>query len=271
MGATRETDASLSRPRAAINDFVKAHELAWDLTMAALALLYIALGLFEDHPYGALNVHTVIPLEFAITAIFLAEFCLRFYAARSRAQYLRRHWIDLLALLPSIRYLRFLRLGRLFYLLQAARVLRLGVLIRFLVESDRVANQIRWIAQRNGVHVFLLAALGLVTVGGSLVWELEHAANRSFANFGDAMWWAFATMTTVGSGTQPETVPGRVIGGSIMVLGICCFGLITATVTAHFVRHDRGEQQASPNELLATLQDIQRRLAHLEEVIGSAR
>ena len=35
--------------------------------------------------------------------------------------------------------------------------------------------------------------------------------------------------------------------------------------------HDRGEQQASPNELMATLQDIQRRLARLEEVIGSAK
>jgi voltage-gated potassium channel len=264
-------DVRLSRPRAAINQFVKGHELAWDLAMAALALAYIALGLFEDHPYGALNVHTVTPFEIGITAIFLAEFAVRFYAAPSRAQYLRRHWIDLLALLPSIRYLRFLRLGRLFYLFQVARVLRLGVLIRFLVESNRVANQIRWIAQRNGVHVILLSALGLVVVGGSLVWELEHTTNTSFANFGDAMWWAFATMTTVGSGTQPESVPGRVIGGAIMVLGICCFGLITATVTAHFVHHDRGEQQASPNELMAALQDIQRRLAHLEDVIGTAK
>jgi voltage-gated potassium channel len=261
----------LSRSRAAINQFVAKHELAWDLTMAALALVYVVLGLFEDHALGPLSVRTVTPFEIGITSIFLAEFALRFYAAPSRAQYLRRHWIDLLALLPSIRYLRFLRLGRLIYLFQAARVLRLGVLVRFLVESNRAANQIRWIAQRNGVHVILLSALGLVVIGGFIVWELEHVTNRSFANFGDSVWWAFATMTTVGSGTQPETVPGRVIGGLIMVLGICCFGLITATVTAHFVHHDRGEQQASPNELMATLQDIQRRLAKLEEVIGSAK
>lgn len=78
------------------------------------------------------------------------------------------------------------------------------------------------------------------------------------------MWWAFATMTTVGYGTGPLTLPGRIIGGLIMVIGICCFGLVTATVTAHFVHHNRGEVQATPNEIMAALRDIQERLAKLE-------
>jgi voltage-gated potassium channel len=239
--------------------------------MAGLALLYIGLGLFEDHPLGVLDSQTVTPVEIGITGIFLAEFALRFYAAPSRSKYFRAHWIDLLALLPAIRYLRFLRLGRLVYLFQAARVLRLGVLIRFLVESDRVANQIRWIADRTGVHVVLLSALGLVMVGGSLVWEIEHTTNTAFANLGDAVWWAFATMTTVGYGNGPMTVPGRLIGGAIMVIGIGCFGLITATVTAHFVREPQGRLQASPNELMAALRDIQERLARLEEAVQTSR
>src|SRR2546421_4810467 len=260
--------AALSGRRQSINDFVARHELSWDLSMAGLALLYILAGLFEDHPHGALNVQNLTPIEIAITAIFLGEFSLRFYAAPSRTAYLRRHWIDLLALLPAIRYLRFLRLGRLVYVFQAARFLRLGMLIRFLAESDRVGNQIRWIAERNGVHLILIAALGLVVVGGSLVWEIEHATNTSFGNVGDAIWWAFATMTTVGYGQGPMTVPGRIIGGLIMVIGIGCFGLITATVTAYFVHHARGQHQASPNELLTALQDIQPRLARLEGVVG---
>ena len=268
MGADSPANSAIGRTRAAINQFVERHELAWDLTMAGLALVYIVLGLFEDHPTSLLDLRTVTTIELVITGIFLAEFLLRFYAAQSRLKYFRRHWIDLLALLPAIRYLRFLRLGRLIYLLQAARFLRLGMLIRFLAESDRVGSQVRWIAERNGVHLILIAALGLVVVGGSLVWELEHATNTSFANVGDAIWWAFATMTTVGYGRGPMTVPGRIIGGLIMVIGIGCFGLITATVTAYFVHHARGQHQASPNELLTALQDIQQRLARLEEVIG---
>jgi len=270
MGAEYTAGPAISRRRAGINKFVKDHELAWDLSMAGLALLFIGLGLLEDHPLGVLNSQTVTPIELGITGVFLTEFAVRFYAAPSRGKYLRAHWIDLLALLPAIRYLRFLRLGRLFYLFQAARVLRLGMLVRFLVESDRVANQVRWIADRTGVHVVLLSALGLVTVGGSLVWELEHTTNRAFGSIGDAVWWAFATMTTVGYGTGPMTLPGRLIGGVIMVIGIGCFGLITATVTAHFV-HEGRRRQASPNEMMAALHDIQERLARLEEVVQRSR
>src|SRR5690348_5480347 len=155
--------------------------------MAGLALLYIVAGLFEDHPHGILNPQNLTPVEIAITVVFLGEFSLRFYVARSRAAYLRRHWIDLLALLPAVRYLRFLRLGRLVYLLRAARFLRLGVFVRFLAEANRAGNQVRWIAHRNGVHIMLLAALGLVVIGGSVAWELEHATNQSFTNFGDAI------------------------------------------------------------------------------------
>jgi voltage-gated potassium channel len=256
--------AALSGRRQAINNFVLRHELPWDLSMAGLALLYILAGLFEDHPHGVLNAENLTPVEIAITAIFLGEFSLRFYASASRAAYLRRHWIDLLALLPAIRYLRFLRLGRLIYVFQAARFLRLGVFVRFLAEADRVGNQVRWIAQRNGVHVLLIAALGLVVVGGSIAWELEHTTNQSFASFGDAIWWAFATMTTVGYGQGPATLPGRVIGGAIMVVGIGCFGLITATVTAHFIERNHGHQ-VSPNELMAVLEDIRQRLSRLEQ------
>jgi voltage-gated potassium channel len=254
----------LNRAREAINGFVGRHELPWDLSMAALALVYILAGLFEDHPHGVLNLQTLIPIEIGITATFIAEFSLRFYAAASRPAYLRRHWIDLLALLPAIRYLRFLRLGRLIYLLQAARVVRLGVLVRFLAEADRVANRVRWIAAGNGVHIILLASLGFVIIGASLVWEIEHTSNLAFANFGDAVWWAFSTMTTIGYGPGPMTLPGRLIAGVIMVIGIGCFGLITATVAAYFIEHGRGHQ-VSANELMAVLEDIRDRVAQLEQ------
>ena len=262
--ATASRDRPIAGHRKALNTFVSKHEVAWDLTMAGLALAYIVAGLFEDHPHGVLNLGTLIPIELAITAIFAAEFAGRFYAAPSRGAYLRRHWIDLLALLPAIRYLRFLRLGRLIYVLQAARVLRLGMLIRLLAEFDRVGNRVRWIASKNGVHIILLASLGFVIIGGSLVWEIEHTSNRAFANFGDAVWWAFSTMTTIGYGPGPATVPGRLIAGVIMVIGIGCFGLITATVAAYFIEHSR-ERQVSPNELMAALEDIRGRLAGLEK------
>lgn len=259
----------------AINGVVAAHPLAWDLGMGALALVYVLLGVFEDHPQGALDATTLAPVEVVITVIFCAEFGLRFFAAPSRPGYLRGHWIDLLALLPSIRFLRFLRFGRLVYLFESARVLRLGVLVRLLVEIERAGERIRWIAMRNGLHIVFPAAFGLVFFGGALVWQLEHATNPDFHDFGNAIWWAFATMATVGYGNGPQTLAGRLVGGFIMVAGIACFGMITATVTTYFfervhmaeeveVAAEGVRVEAKEDAIFALLTDIQARLERLE-------
>jgi len=67
--------------RRRFNAFVARHQLAWDLTMASLALLYIVLGIFEDHPTELLNQTTASTFEDVITAFFLIEFSLRLFAA----------------------------------------------------------------------------------------------------------------------------------------------------------------------------------------------
>ncbi|HLB78361.1 MAG TPA: hypothetical protein VJO72_15125, partial [Candidatus Dormibacteraeota bacterium] len=53
----------LSSRRQAFNAFVTQHELAWDVAMAALALIYIATGLLEDHPPGMLRGSAITTIE----------------------------------------------------------------------------------------------------------------------------------------------------------------------------------------------------------------
>lgn len=259
--------------------FVSRHELAWDLSLAGLALVFLAVGFLEDHPLAGLDPHLLAALDGIITALFVAEFALRCYAADSRRTYLARHWIDLLALLPAIRALRLLRVGRLIYLLQAARVFRLGVLVRFLAQVDRATKDLSWVARRNGVHLFFTAAVGIVVLGGLLVWDLEAPSNPAFHQLGDALWWAFATMSTVGYGPGPMTVAGRVVAALIMVVGIACFGVLTATVSASFTRRaQQADAQATVplqdlhdfRDLMARLDAIAARLERIERQPPSA-
>jgi voltage-gated potassium channel len=256
-----------------INTFVDHHQLAWDLGMAGLALVFVALMFVEDRVGTAVYERYFATPEVGITLLFVAEFTVRCYAAESRLGYLRRHWIDLIALLPAVRALRFLRAFRVFRMLevlQALRILRLGALVRLLAEVERAGRRVTWIAKHNGVHVFLTVAAGLVLVGGGLVYELEHAANPEFHDLSNSLWWAFATMATVGYGDGPETVVGRVVAGLIMVVGIGCFGLITATVTTVFIERTHGPQ-TSANELKSLLLDLRARLDHLERELEQAR
>jgi hypothetical protein len=84
------------------------------------------------------------------------------------------------------------------------------------------------------------------------------------------MWWAFATMATVGYGNGPDTVAGRIIAGIIMVIGIGCFGLMTATVTTLFIERTH-EPQTTSNELKAMLVEISARLDALERELRGER
>jgi voltage-gated potassium channel len=56
-------------------------------------------------------------------------------------------------------------------------------------------------------------------------------------NFGDGLWWAVTTVTTVGYGDRfPTTSTGRVLAVCLMLVGISLMGVITASVAAWFVK-----------------------------------
>jgi voltage-gated potassium channel len=56
-------------------------------------------------------------------------------------------------------------------------------------------------------------------------------------NFGDGLWWAITTVTTVGYGDRyPTTIEGRFLAVVLMIMGISLMGVITASVAAWFVK-----------------------------------
>ena len=64
----------------------------------------------------------------------------------------------------------------------------------------------------------------------------RYAEGSSITSFGDAMWWALTTMTTVGYGdTYPVTTGGRVVGALLMVTGVALLGVVTATLASWLV------------------------------------
>src|SRR5712692_8009075 len=92
-----------------LNAFVVRHDVAWELGMAGLALLYVAIGFLNDQQDSA----TFDAIEWALTGLFVLEFGGRLLASRDRVEYLRGHWIDAVTLAPPVRGFRVLRLLRL--------------------------------------------------------------------------------------------------------------------------------------------------------------
>src|SRR4051794_5522720 len=101
------------------NAFVERHEVAWELTMALLAVIYVAVGFALDDPTLQPIAPTLEAAELVLTTVFVAEFSSRVVATRDRRAYMRGHWIDLVALIPAGRVLRIFRLLRLLRLVRA--------------------------------------------------------------------------------------------------------------------------------------------------------
>ena len=92
------------------------------------------------------------------------------------------------------------------------------------------------------------AIIAIAITGAFLVLIFEIQANEDLDSLGDAIWWVLVTMTTVGYGDRvPITTGGRVIGITVMFLGVALVSLFTATVSSIFVarqiKEGRGLEQ----------------------------
>ncbi|MFH7322998.1 potassium channel family protein [Aeromicrobium sp. JJY06] len=144
-----------------------------------------------------------------------------------RAEYAIRHWYDVaLVVVPMLRPLR---------------MLRLLALVRILDRS--AANSL---AGRVLVYVSGAAAVS-VGLGALAVLDAEQdATGANITTFGDAVWWACTTVTTVGYGDHfPVTLEGRVVAVVLMVVGIGLVGAVTASVATWLIGRAQAERESS--------------------------
>lgn len=211
---TNPKSTQLNR-RKATHSFVMRHLRAWELAMAGLALLSVAVGVGASQ-LGEPDV--LVNTEWALTGVFALEYGIRMWAAPSRVKYFKSAIIDLISILPPVRGARLLRL---------LRLLRVASAINLALGTTRLGAQsltilriaVIWVA------VVVISALGMYLA--------EFGENPNVRTFWDALWWAVVTITTVGYGdVSPATAEGRLAAGVLMVLGIAFFSFLTATFTA---------------------------------------
>jgi voltage-gated potassium channel len=109
---------------------------------------------------------------------------------------------------------------------------------------------------------YLIATMvGIVFVFAAVMRLVDE---KDFQTFGKALWWAVATVTTVGYGdVVPKEPVGRLVASLLMTTGFAFLSLITGTIASVLVARfttQRGESAA-----LAALARVEERLARLED------
>ena len=142
--------------------------------------------------------------------------------------------IDLLAILPF--YLPFFGIDlRSFRVLRLLRIFRIAKVGRYYSSL----NLIKHVFQNKREELILTSVLMvlLLIVSSSLLYYCENAVQPdAFSSIPATMWWAVATLTTVGYGDMyPVTFMGKLCASVIAVLGIGMFALPTGILGAEFV------------------------------------
>ncbi len=220
----------------------------WPLAVAAVAFLVVYSVQVLARPHGA-EEHDLDVASSVVWGLFVVDYLVRLILATDRREWFVRHWFDLLVVaLPLMRPLRLLRLVVLVGALQRA----IGGVVRGRILIYTVSGVVL-----------------LIYVGSLAIFDQEYRnPDAKITSFGDALWWAICTVTTVGYGDQyPVTVTGRIIAVLLMIGGISLIGVVTASLASWIVQMVAETDTANQTVTAAHIDDLRKQIQALSEAL----
>lgn len=212
----------------------------------SLVLIFTSLGLlfwdmsieqmdqnWAQHP----KTHMMISYaDFAITLFFLVEIICKIVLAPRKLLFLRKNFIDVIAVLPLFRVFRLARTARLLRIIRLFKTVRLGKVFR----SELVKEKSSFLFRNETAAI--MTYLGLSVIFGTVgIMYFEKGSNESFAHVGDGVWWCIVTITTVGYGDMfPITLGGKIVAVVIMFVGLSFYAVLTGTISSFLI--ERAQQ-----------------------------
>lgn len=252
-----------------------------DVFLIFLIMVNVVAIVLESVASLAQTYHTVfLVIEIGSVAIFTIEYLARLWSCVDKIEYkqvkdsnLKKRFkyaltplaiIDLLAIAPTIlmmffsfdlRFLRVVRLLRIFKLTRYSKAMQL-LLAAFKEEASSL------------MAAFFIMSVVLIMASCG-IYLIEHDVQPDkFGSIPDAMWWAMATLTTVGYGdVVPITPVGRFFGGVITMLSMGMVAIPTGLLASSFAEQLRKRREVFHEAVLHSLIDghvDEEERAHLE-------
>jgi len=192
----------------------------WNETLTFLALAFLVAFSYPAfvNPIPSSTQTLLNIVQWFSWIAFAADLIYGLSNAKSKKQYLKKHPLEVAAvLLPFLRPLRLMR------------VISFGGLA---IQKVAIGRQFAITIK------VLLASIFVAYISAVQITITERAVEGSnIKNFGDGLWWAITTVTTVGYGDRyPTTTEGRFLAVALMLMGISLMGVITASIAAWFVK-----------------------------------
>jgi voltage-gated potassium channel len=210
-----------SEPHEVIPEYRSVREIRWDnattwpmIVLSIIFLVAYSFMILDDQPFRGRIDEAILAIITLTYVAFIVDYFVRMHLSGNRALFFRKNGIDLVSLvIPLLRPLLLLEyLGRL-------SLFRTG---------SGTSVRARIALYTSGAAVLFIYVISLA------VYACErHATGASITSYGDAVWWAMSTISTVGYGdVVPVTIPGRVFAVMLMLGGMAIVGAATATIVS---------------------------------------
>lgn len=196
----------------------------FDLIIQSLIIFCIAIFAIETLPdLSAHSIQLLTYVETVLVGIFTIEYLLRLIVAKRKFGFVFSFWgiIDLLAILPFYLMmfgldldLVFLRILRLFRLVRIIKLARYSKSITRILLAFKIAKEDLMLAFGATSIMLVVASFGIY------IFENPMQPDK-FSSVFHSLWWALATLTTVGYGEiYPITLGGKLFTGLVLMIGL---------------------------------------------------
>ncbi|MDB6019303.1 MAG: ion transporter [Pedosphaera sp.] len=202
---------------------------------------------------GAVFVQTVVKLspetnlllddiDSLVCLVFLYDFFVHLYKAPSKKAFLKWGWLDFISSIPMLGIFRWARVTRVVRILRLLRAFRSSKILITHLFQHRASGTLATVSLISSILV-IFSSIAIMHV------EIEPTSNIKTP--GDALWWAFTTVTTVGYGDKyPVTMEGRMVAVVLMIAGVGLFATFTGFISSFFLESAQKKNETDIKELL---------------------
>ncbi len=181
--------------------------------------------------------------ETITVVLFTFEYVLRIATSPEKRRYIFSFHgiIDLVAILPFYLSLGFdLRAARAFRLFRIFRLFKLARYNRAMARFGEAMS-----LAKEEIMIFFLATIMLLYLSGVGIYYFEHEVQpENFGSIVHSLWWALATLTTVGYGdVYPVTIGGKLFTFVILMCGLGVVAVPAGIVSSALSRVVRNEER----------------------------
>ena len=233
-----------------------------DLIISVLVLLdTVLIGFLLLYPYYLNSVY-IIGFDLIVCIILLIEF-IRNKRSKDYESTRKEDAIDIFAMIPLLffvllppawtNYLAFVRLFKIVVLLEKGK--------------KNVFNFI----QKTQLSYIILTLFVIICAGSVAILVLDDASRGGINTPLDAVWYVISTVTTVGYGdVTPDTVPGKIVGIILMIVGVGFFSLLTAHLSSLLMKEHEAEEDEIENKIISmekSVGEIKSEIKELKELL----